>query len=1068
MGSWRRAAPVLLLALLVHIAGCGGGGSDSSPAVPSTISGRVMDGYIRGATVFWDCNDNFVADAGELAVVSEAGGRYTIGAAPSPPCQLRAFVPATAVDEDTSQPVGYAFRMASVSGAPELISPFTTAVSLGFSSAAALQARFAASVGLPVTGDYVAAAPQAAPMHNVAKYLTVALQSVDGLVSSGDPAARKSALALAFAFVPPTAYASADVTPAALSAFRQDIAQVSTANATLATLDKAEFVLVESAFTGPADPRRAIVNQALETVRKYPDAVSGNVINWALVPVSARSTWSQQMVDGVNGFADSAEVKRYQSLVRNAQAQADAEIQAESAKVVKKMATVFAKNIANMTATSIDSAIKILPATNVAARAIGITKTAKLKTLATTAVTKVGRVTSGFDFAANCTGLATSLASIVNVDEFAPATDLVDVGVSIAKCAGGLIDSEALKLVAEGVASGKAYYEGAAEADLLKAAEAVTSLAAAVLDVGQQPVASALVSETTLYFLTKTIAINELNKTGVAALTAFDQAAAAIRERLMSQLDDASSAIINARLVSYIRPLHLINITVPTAAQVGQDVAVLIDQRLAQPIAYRLHWDHYPNGNDVATDTTWATAGGSTTLPAVRYLLPGTYRIVIELSDNSLGVPIAPFQILSQDIVVDCPANTAPDPDGVCMSTAPAVVTPTFVAASPSRLEVTFSQPMAATYFTTGNYVPSTSVWESPTRFVVTFSSVTPGGTITLKAPTVADPRGFKSIAGVGLAQDYVFQFPATPPLVGPAPKVTSLNFVAAVPSRLEVNFDQAMRPGYGTTGGYVPASSVWETSTRFVITFNSVTPGGSITLQANSFASAAGTAMASDVTFTFPADSGALAVRWTFDDCTGADSSGNGRTAVLNGGPTCEAGRSGNALRFSGIDVLDNVVPQWLALPRNPGPALTFATWFKWEPTTGYRSSGLNESIWSIGDTQSDTNSTGIWISNATSRSLFAYGTSGTPAIAVPGEWMHVAFTSDGKVSKLYVNGEYVHEVIHTTPINLTGQPQYISSFERQGFPTLRHVFSGLIDNAQLYNRVLTADEVRSVYRNP
>jgi len=420
---------------------------------------------------------------------------------------------------------------------------------------------------------------------------------------------------------------------------------------------------------------------------------------------------------------------------------------------------------------------------------------------------------------------------------------------------------------------------------------------------------------------------------------------------------------------------------------------------------------------------------------------------------------------LSQAGPMPCLQMTSGCNSGDPTTTVPVVTSANLVPVSPTRLEVTFSEPMNPTYFTTGDYVPSSSEWASPTKFVITFSSYTPGGKITLKAPTAADSRGFRSAAGVGLGQDHVFQFPGIQPPVGNAPIATNLNFVATVPPRLEVTFDQPMRPTFGTTGNYVPASSVWETPTKFVITFSSFTPGGSIMLKAANFVSTAGVPMASDVTYQFPFNSGSLLARWTFDDCTGADSSGNGRNAVLNGGPACVVGRAGNALRFSGIDVLDNVVPQWLELPRNPGPALTFTTWFKWEPTTGYRSSGIAESIWAIGDTQTDNNSTGIWISNAATRSLYAYGTNGPAATAVPGEWMHVAFTSDGKVSKLYVNGEYVHEVVHASPINFTGQAQYISSFERFGFPTLRHVFSGSIDDARLYNKVLSADEVRSVY---
>jgi len=409
--------------------------------------------------------------------------------------------------------------------------------------------------------------------------------------------------------------------------------------------------------------------------------------------------------------------------------------------------------------------------------------------------------------------------------------------------------------------------------------------------------------------------------------------------------------------------------------------------------------------------------------------------------------------------VVTVAAGTQPP-----VGAAPTVASLNFMPTEPARLEVHFDQPMQPTFFTVGGYVPASSVWESSTKFVVTFSRYSPGGTITLKAPTASDPRGFRSAAGVALATDHVFQFPGTEPPVGIAPVATNLNFVSTVPPRLEVTFDRPMQPTYGTTGNYVPASSVWESSTKFVITFSSFTPGGSITLRAGSFISTTGAPMASDVTYQFPANSGALLARWTFDDCTGADSSGNGRNAMLNGGPACVAGRVGNALRFSGIDVLDNAVPQWLELPVNPGPALTFAAWFKWEPTTGYRSSGGNESIWAIGDTQTDTHSTGIWISGPT-RSLFAYGTGEPAATAVPGQWMHVAFTSDGNVSRLYVNGEYVHKVVYATPINLTGQRQFISSFERQGFPTTRQVFSGLIDDARLYDKVLSAEEVRSVY---
>jgi len=119
-------------------------------------------------------------------------------------------------------------------------------------------------------------------------------------------------------------------------------------------------------------------------------------------------------------------------------------------------------------------------------------------------------------------------------------------------------------------------------------------------------------------------------------------------------------------------------------------------------------------------------------------------------------------------------ASAVHDPSLAPVATTPGIASADFVSASPARLEVTFSQPMNPTYFTTGAYVPSSSVWETPTKFVVTFGSYAPGGTITLKAPTASDPRGFRSAAGVALATDYVFQFPGTQPPVGGAPVVAA------------------------------------------------------------------------------------------------------------------------------------------------------------------------------------------------------------------------------------------------------------------------------------------------------
>ncbi|QPH54147.1 right-handed parallel beta-helix repeat-containing protein [Pontivivens ytuae] len=58
--------------------GSGGGGGDSS----SPLSGVVIDGYISGATVFGDTNDNGVFDVGEASTTTDAQGRFSLDVDP--------------------------------------------------------------------------------------------------------------------------------------------------------------------------------------------------------------------------------------------------------------------------------------------------------------------------------------------------------------------------------------------------------------------------------------------------------------------------------------------------------------------------------------------------------------------------------------------------------------------------------------------------------------------------------------------------------------------------------------------------------------------------------------------------------------------------------------------------------------------------------------------------------------------------------------------------------------------------------------------------------------------------
>ena len=58
----RFSLSALSLLTAMLIAACGGGGTTSSP---TTLAGKVIDGYITGATVCLDVNSNNTCDAGE-------------------------------------------------------------------------------------------------------------------------------------------------------------------------------------------------------------------------------------------------------------------------------------------------------------------------------------------------------------------------------------------------------------------------------------------------------------------------------------------------------------------------------------------------------------------------------------------------------------------------------------------------------------------------------------------------------------------------------------------------------------------------------------------------------------------------------------------------------------------------------------------------------------------------------------------------------------------------------------------------------------------------------------------
>ena len=103
--------------------------TNTDTPVLDTITGKVADGYLRGATVCIDVNENESCDDDEPQTISEAGGVYTLNVSDEYSDKpILAEVPADAIDEDTGEAFGRDVIFSTPADRPGFISPLTTLV----------------------------------------------------------------------------------------------------------------------------------------------------------------------------------------------------------------------------------------------------------------------------------------------------------------------------------------------------------------------------------------------------------------------------------------------------------------------------------------------------------------------------------------------------------------------------------------------------------------------------------------------------------------------------------------------------------------------------------------------------------------------------------------------------------------------------------------------------------------------------------------------------------------------------------------------------------------------------
>lgn len=198
----------------------------------------------------------------------------------------------------------------------------------------------------------------------------------------------------------------------------------------------------------------------------------------------------------------------------------------------------------------------------------------------------------------------------------------------------------------------------------------------------------------------------------------------------------------------------------------------------------------------------------------------------------------------------------------------------------------------------------------------------------------------------------------------------------------------------------------------------------------------------------------------WRMDssDISGAsmfDKSGSGGTATINGSPAVSAGVMGQALRFNNSSQSLSVVGD-SALGTI---TFTLSAWVRFDSVTGgwqaimeHGRSGSNwYGMWRSGNDQNKFNLRAAGVSS---------DSTAVPGGIVANKWYFVTFdyNSGSLVGHFYLNGRLTDTLSlnNGTP---TTEDFYIGgNSASEGFP-------GAIDDARVYNRVLTANEVQTLY---
>ncbi|MDX6439390.1 MAG: hypothetical protein QOF45_1973, partial [Gaiellaceae bacterium] len=211
------------------------------------------------------------------------------------------------------------------------------------------------------------------------------------------------------------------------------------------------------------------------------------------------------------------------------------------------------------------------------------------------------------------------------------------------------------------------------------------------------------------------------------------------------------------------------------------------------------------------------------------------------------------------------------------------------------------------------------------------------------------------------------------------------------------------------------------------------------------------------------PAAVSGLVGAYSFDATSGtsvADSSGSGNTGTLSG-PVWTAGKTGNALSFDGINDWVTIAD---AASLDLTSGMTLEAWVKptakddiWRTVVTKETRGnLTYGLFSNSDTRQPV---GISTIGSSALQSIVRGTGPTAA----GAWTHLATTYNGATLRLYANGAQVaSQAVTGAMANSAG------ALRIGGNAIWAEWFSGQIDDLRIYNKALTAAQVKTDMNTP